>query len=275
MKKAVIYKYGNKYVVFTEEVIRILDSYKQDNETKNEAGGILLGKVYNDLIIINQISEPSIEDRSGRFYFIRNVKRAQNIVNRTWKESNGERIYLGEWHTHPEDIPTPSRDDELLLKNMLDYSRMEINILFMIIIGRISPYFAVLQRDKDELITLERSNSKDGLNIIIYKNRFKQIYGFQVNGYLNLAPTGYDIYNAVFSQTIFGTINSIIALTNIQNYIFEKEIALIRFIIPDTETTDQKINTLLDSLEIQLEMIIEEMIEKELDQYIHLEYKGL
>lgn len=270
-----IYKYGDQYIVFTEEVIRILDRYKQDKQTKHEAGGILLGKVYNDLIIINQITEPSKEDKAGRFYFIRNVKRAQNIVNRAWKESHGEKIYLGEWHTHPEDIPTPSKDDKLLLKNMLDHSRMEINALFMMIMGRISPYFAVLQRNKDELIKLERSNSKDGLNIIIYKNQYNQIYGFQVNGYLNLAPIGYDIYNAVFSQTIFGTINSIIALTNIQNYILEKESALIRFIIPDIETTDQKIKTLLDSLEIQLEMIIKEMIEKGLNQHIHLEYKGL
>ena len=270
-----IYKYDDKYVVFTEEVIKVLDRHKQCNYTQHEAGGILLGKVYNDLIIIDQISEPSIKDRSGRFYFIRNVKRAQSIVDRAWKESNGERIYLGEWHTHPEDIPTPSRDDKLLLKNMLKHSRMEINFLFMFIIGRNSPYFAVLQHDKDELISIEGIKSKDGLSIILYKNQYKQIYGFQASGYLNLAPIGYDIYNAIFSQTIIGTINSIKALTNIQNYILEKEPALIRFIIPNIETADQKINILLESLEIQLAMVIEEMKEKGLGHYVHLEFKIL
>jgi len=268
-----ICKYDEKYVVITEEVIKVLYRYKQYNHTQHEAGGILLGKVYNDLIIIDQVSEPSIEDESGRFYFIRNVKRVQNIVDCAWKESNGERIYLGEWHTHPEDLPTPSRDDKLLLKNMLKHSRMEINFLLMVIIGRTSPYFAVLQHDKDELISIEGINSKDGLNIILYKNQFKQIYGFQAIGYLNLAPIGHDIYNAVFSQTIIGTINSIKALTNIQHYILEKEPALIRFIIPDIETADQKINTLFDSLEIQLAMIIEEMKTKGLDHHIHVEFK--
>lgn len=270
-----IYKYGDKCVVFTEEVIKTLDGYKQYNHTQHEAGGILLGKIYNDLIIIDQISEPSIEDKSGRFYFIRNVKKAQHIVDRAWKESNGERIYLGEWHTHPEDIPTPSRDDKLLLKNMLKHSRMEINFLFMVIIGRTSPHFAVLQHDEDELIPIEGMNPKDGLNIILYKNQYKQIYGFQASGYLNLAPTGYDIYNAVFSQTIIGTINSIKALANIQNCILEKELALIRFIILDIETADQKVTTLLDSLEIQLAMIVEEMKAKGLDHHIDVEFKGL
>ncbi len=59
--------------------------------------------------------------------FFRNVKKAQRIAEHAWKESNGERLYLGEWHTHPEDVPSPSRDDRTLLKNMLKHSRMNID----------------------------------------------------------------------------------------------------------------------------------------------------
>ncbi|MED3554282.1 ribosomal-processing cysteine protease Prp [Cytobacillus praedii] len=269
-----IYKYGDKYIVFTDEVIKFFDKYKQYNDTQHESGGILLGKVYNDLIIIDQISEPSREDKCGRFYFVRNVKRAQKIVERAWKESNGERIYLGEWHTHPEDIPTPSRDDKILLKNMLKHSRMEIDFLFMVIIGRISPYFAVIQKGMKEMIPIESIHSASGLNIIIYKNQYKQIYGFQVSGYLNLAQKGYDIYNAVFSQIFIGTINSIIALTNTQANILENEPAFIRFIIPDIETADQKVIILLDAMNVQVAMVIEEMKGKGLDHLIHVEIKS-
>jgi integrative and conjugative element protein (TIGR02256 family) len=269
-----MYKYGDKYVVFTDEVIKIFDKYKQYNHTQHESGGILLGKVYNDLIIIDKISEPSIEDKSGRYYFVRNVKRAQNIVERAWKESNGERIYLGEWHTHPEDTPTPSKDDKILLKNMLKHSRMEIDFLFMVIIGRTSPYFAVIQKGMKEMIPIERINSASGLNIIIYKNQYKQIYGFQVSGYLNLAKMGYDIYNAAFSQIFIGTINSIIELTNFQANIFEREPAFIRFIMPDTETADEKVKTLFDAMEVQIAMVIDEMKSKGLEHHIHVEIKG-
>lgn len=107
-----IYKYGDKHVVFTHEVVSTFEKYKQYRDMQHESGGILLGKVYDDLVIIDRISEPSAEDESGRFYFIRNVKKAQKIIEVSWKESKGERIYLGEWHTHPEDTPTPSRDDK-------------------------------------------------------------------------------------------------------------------------------------------------------------------
>ncbi|THE13455.1 ribosomal-processing cysteine protease Prp [Bacillus timonensis] len=269
-----IYKYGDKFVVFTDEVTKVFDKYKQLNHTQHESGGILLGKVYNDLFIIDQISEPSIEDKSGRFYFVRNVERAQKIVEQAWKESKGERIYLGEWHSHPEDVPTPSRDDKILLKNMLKHSRMEIDFLFMVIIGRISPYIAVIQKGMKEMIPIERIQSENGLKIIIYKNQYKQIYGYQVSGYLNLARKGYDIYNAVFSQIFIGTINSIMALTNIKDYILEKEPAFIRFIIPDIETADEKVKTLLDAMEVQVAMIIEEMKNKGLYHRIHLEIKG-
>ncbi|MGG4471205.1 ribosomal-processing cysteine protease Prp [Paenibacillus alvei] len=269
-----IYKYGNKYVVFTREVIKTFDKYKQYNQAQHESGGILLGKVYNDLIIIDQISEPSREDKSGRFYFIRNVKRAQRIVEQAWKDSKGERIYLGEWHTHPEDIPTPSRDDKILLKNMLKHSRMEIDFLFMVILGRISPYFAVIQKGMKEMIPIERINSANGLKIIIYKNQYKQIFGFQASGYLNIAPKGYDIYDAAFSQIFIGTINSIISLTNIQANILEEEPAFIRFIIPDIKTADEKVKTLLDAMEVQVAMVIEEMKDKGLDHCIQIEIKG-
>lgn len=141
-----IYKFGEKYVVVTEEVVNTFHKYKQLRNEAHESGGILLGKVYNDLIIIDQVSEPSKEDDSGRYYFFRNVKKAQRIVEHAWKESNGERIYLGEWHTHPENVPTPSKDDRTLLKNMLKHSRMNIDFLFMIIIGRVKPYMAVLNK---------------------------------------------------------------------------------------------------------------------------------
>lgn len=268
-----IYKYGDQYVVFTEEVIRIFNKYKQYNHTQHESGGILLGKVYSDLIIIDQISEPSREDKSGRFYFIRNVDKAQKIVERVWKESNSERIYLGEWHTHPEDIPAPSRDDKILLKNMLKHSRMEIDFLFMVILGRVSSYFAIIQKGMKEMIPIERIHSESGLNIIIYKNQYKQIYGFQASGYINLAQKGYDIYNAAFSQIFLGTINSIKALTNIQANILEKEPAFIRFIIPDIETADEKVKTLLEAMEVQVEMVIEEMKSKGLDHRIQIEIK--
>lgn len=268
-----IFKYGDKSVVFTSEVVSLFERYKQIEKKQHESGGILLGKIYNNLIIIDQISEPSNEDKSGKYYFERSVKKAQKIVEKAWKESNGERIYLGEWHTHPEDIPMPSRDDKKLIENMLKHSRMEIDFLFMVIIGRVSPYVATHSKGKKHIDVLERINVESGLHIIFYKNQNGQIYGFQAGGYLNFAPNGYDIYNAAFAQTFLGTINSIHHLTDVKNYIFEKETAFIRYIIPESEHVDVKVKTLLDAMEVQIIMLIQEMQSKGLEKHVQLEIK--
>lgn len=135
MLDVLIYKFGNKELIFTSEIISIFNSYRQLSSKQNESGGILLGRVYTENIVIEKVSIPSIEDRSGRNYFERNVKKAQRIVNQQWKESGGEIVYLGEWHTHPEINPIPSRTDLNLLKCMLRDTMMEIDFLFLVIVG--------------------------------------------------------------------------------------------------------------------------------------------
>jgi len=279
MKKKVeipmIFKHGEKDVVFTSEVISLFEKYKQIEKKQHESGGILLGKIYNDLIIIDNISEPSKEDKSGRYYFYRDVKKAQKITEKAWQDSNGERIYVGEWHTHPEDIPTPSVDDNKLIKDMLKYSRMEIDFLFMVIIGRVSPYVAILNKGMKHMVVLDRVKAENGLHIIFYKNKKGQICGFQVSGYLNFAPNGYDIYNAAFTQTFFGTINSIHHLTHLDNYVLEKETAFIRYIIPNLDQQHDKVITLLEAMQLQALILIEEMKSKGLEKHVHLKIKEI
>jgi integrative and conjugative element protein (TIGR02256 family) len=136
------YGFGFKELIFEPEVIRILNSYRQLETRSSEAGGILLGRIYNSKIVIEKVSEPSSEDKAGRFSFNRYVKKAQRIVNDAWAESDGELLYLGEWHTHPEVIPTPSSTDRTLLSNMLRDTKMDIDFLFMVIVGMQDIYVA-------------------------------------------------------------------------------------------------------------------------------------
>ncbi|MBP2546256.1 integrative and conjugative element protein (TIGR02256 family) [Acinetobacter guillouiae] len=59
-------------------------------------------------------------------------KHHQETVDTAFQNSDGTYQYLGEWHTHPEDAPTPS---------MTDYSSWNKNLsakepLILIIVGR-------------------------------------------------------------------------------------------------------------------------------------------
>ncbi|MGN7296361.1 ribosomal-processing cysteine protease Prp [Ferdinandcohnia sp. SAFN-114] len=267
-----IYKFCDSHVdvVFSEKVVKVFQSYKQIEKNQHESGGILLGKIYKDLILIDTISEPSEEDKSGRYYFYRNVQKAQRIIEDAWDKSKGERIYLGEWHTHPEDIPTPSSDDKKLLSCMLKDSTMEIDFLLMTIIGIKNSYVAIQRKGQKEIQRLRRIKATDGLEITLYENQQGKINGFKVGGYLQFAKLGYDIYNAVFSQIFFGTINSIVALTGISDYILEKEKAFIRFVIPSINENEEKAFILFDSMKIQIEMVMEEMQGKNLDNRLNI-----
>ncbi|MFZ5752697.1 MAG: Mov34/MPN/PAD-1 family protein [Bacillota bacterium] len=129
------YEINNQLMLeFTDEVLDDFNKYRQIGERK-ESGGILLGMVFDKKIVIDQISTPSLRDKASKFFFIRNVKRAQKVVDNAWARSNGTRIYLGEWHTHPILNPFPSNDDKTLITNMLRYSKMEIDFLFLVIVG--------------------------------------------------------------------------------------------------------------------------------------------
>ena len=97
----------------------------------------MLGKFNKEenTYIITNISTTNSKDRKGKYYFIRNKKQAQLVINKYWENSNGEINYLGEWHTHDEQYPTPSFVDKQLVKQMLNNKNIEINNVFMIILG--------------------------------------------------------------------------------------------------------------------------------------------
>lgn len=73
----------------------------------------------------------------------RDRNEAQKIINQKWNESNGEIIYLGEWHTHYEDVPIPSQRDLTMIKNQLKTSKMEIDFLLLLIIGQKENYYGI------------------------------------------------------------------------------------------------------------------------------------
>jgi integrative and conjugative element protein (TIGR02256 family) len=126
---------GIESLVLTEDVMSALRTHIQTKGRK-EAGGILLGTVYpGERVIIQRATTPGPLDKAGFYFFDRSRKRAQRVVNKLWKKSAGLCIYLGEWHTHPELNPSPSSRDRRMIRNMLAQTKMEVEFLFLIIVG--------------------------------------------------------------------------------------------------------------------------------------------
>lgn len=74
-------------------------------------------------------------DRQSRYRFVRSVKRAQNILTFHFNNSKGEKIYLGEWHTHREYNPTPSWVDKSSILERMRRDKINSDTIFTIICG--------------------------------------------------------------------------------------------------------------------------------------------
>lgn len=149
-KELVFKALDESLVVISTEVTNTLLSYRQLSDSSQESAGVLIGERRGVHIIIKMLSEPSRWDIRSRFMVDRVSKHHQMAVDIAFKKSNGELHYLGEWHTHPEDVPSPS---------IIDYSSWHKNLklsepLILIIAGRTD--FWVGKKIQDNIEMLKR-----------------------------------------------------------------------------------------------------------------------
>ncbi len=127
---------GGKLELSAPALSRML-AYIQDTRRQPEAGGVLIGRyIRNSLdIVIDEVTVPMVGDHRRRFRFWRGRERHQHALDRAWLESGGTSNYLGEWHTHPEDIPVPSNTDIQNWQCRLKQDVFSGDTLFFTIIG--------------------------------------------------------------------------------------------------------------------------------------------
>lgn len=123
----------------------VFDTYRSKRR-KTEAGGVLLGRVYESEIVIEVATSPSAADHAGPFFFNRSTRVSQGHVNQAWSASGGEQIYLGEWHSHPAEVAKPSGRDRAMILNNLRDAKMEIDFLFLIVIGWMVDWVGISKR---------------------------------------------------------------------------------------------------------------------------------
>jgi len=117
--------------------LSVMQLYIQDLKDKKEAGGVLLGRFIIDSkdIVVDRVTMPMVGDIRSRFKFIRSEKRHQKVITNAWIKSEGTCNYLGEWHTHPEDYPTPSGQDIKNWQEILSTRTFSSQYLYFVIVG--------------------------------------------------------------------------------------------------------------------------------------------
>ena len=144
-------------VEFNKTAAELIYRYRQLHKSDAEAGGMLLGRLISESsdLVIDEVTEPTKFDLKGSFYFIRRRRGAQQRVNKAWLESNGTLNYLGEWHSHPEDDPTPSQVDIENWHRIGSQARFEQDSLLFAIVGRLRTKLWELGKLSGELSELE------------------------------------------------------------------------------------------------------------------------
>lgn len=100
-------------VIITDEVFNVWRKYRQISIKDNEACGILIGG-YNEKqkkIFIDLCTEPQKADLRKRVLFTLQDSYHQQRVNEVFISSQQTQFYLGTWHSHPENYPSPSGTD--------------------------------------------------------------------------------------------------------------------------------------------------------------------
>ena len=103
-----ILRSGISLVEVAEEVVETITAFSGPSENKTEAGGILLGFYRGPHVQIMHCTSPLPGDRRLWNLFDRSDPGHQSEAAKRWCGSGRTMNYVGEWHTHPAAVPTPS-----------------------------------------------------------------------------------------------------------------------------------------------------------------------
>jgi len=143
----------DKELIFTERVKTIFKFFRQDSTDKNEAGGILLGQLNKDSILITRASIPNRKDNAGKYSFVRDKTMAQLIIDYEFANSGGRTLYLGEWHTHPENVASPSSVDKLMIHEQFEKNKIHTTFLLLVILGLKKDYISIYEGKKLKILS--------------------------------------------------------------------------------------------------------------------------
>jgi integrative and conjugative element protein (TIGR02256 family) len=142
-------------IVLHVESIRMMNHFTQLQKHQPEAGGIILGQVRGDTVQVLKLSPPTELDKASRYNFERHRLSAQIIINYEFFNSHQQTTYLGEWHSHPEDLPTPSPTDERMIEQQFRKNQFQTPFLLLLIKGQKGLYVRLFENDELNSYQLE------------------------------------------------------------------------------------------------------------------------
>lgn len=135
MSFTLTFHYQNKLtVIVSPPVEKFFSDVKLSFDYSLETGGILVGTLNSGSIItITDVTISQPKDVHHKFRFFRSADGHQLLMDHLWQESGYRKMYLGEWHTHHELSPSPSRVDVCGWRSVARKRQNTPRVLFIIL----------------------------------------------------------------------------------------------------------------------------------------------
>lgn len=115
--------------------------------------GVLTGSQIDERTFrVSKVSPPCVA-RNSRCGCERDAVKANTFIEKDYEASDHTRVYIGEWHTHPESHPTPSGNDYNSIINNYTSADLAVSFIVMIIVGTESIYTSVYDGKAFRIVT--------------------------------------------------------------------------------------------------------------------------
>jgi integrative and conjugative element protein (TIGR02256 family) len=127
--------HSGQSITFAVDVLAHFDRHRQTRFWQREAGGLLFAKIALPVISVCAVTGPRRGDRRSRYAYRPDERAEQREI----EEMFGRDLhFVGCWHTHPEDIASPSHVDTRNISDCVRRSQHALNGFVMVIVGRAS-----------------------------------------------------------------------------------------------------------------------------------------
>lgn len=134
-EQAITYEGPDGLIMHIEQtVLTHLYVNAQHKFWSREAGGQLFASINNDRWVIAKATGPRPTDFRSRFAFRPDRKAENTEILALFQEGLH---YVGDWHTHPQDVPSPSHTDICNITETVQASEHSLPGFLMAIVGRI------------------------------------------------------------------------------------------------------------------------------------------
>lgn len=136
MKATLVFEVDGIEVQVEAGPLSVFATHRQTRLFDREAGGQLFGRAGRKRWKVTHATGPDRRDRRCRLRFVPDRGREQREIVAFHARGLD---YLGDWHTHPEDTPSPSPQDLASIGDIVRRSAHEMPGFLLCIVGRDDP----------------------------------------------------------------------------------------------------------------------------------------